>query len=577
VPSAHRGTLAARAGLVLAGLAIAAVAVAQEVVLHELVPNLGADEGSSLVSSRGAEPAAIVYGGELLRAPEGGPLRSDERAMEPTPGDGQEREEEGRRSPTFQPDRVTALHGSIPYFEVFTPAITPYKRVTSLDEVRLDASGVPYLAVSSGPRERVPVEGPGVRAPDARERDRFWGSVVLDFTQGREVPLPSVSPESRILSLRTEPDTALHVERDGAGNFVAVLEEGVAANEVRVVLLTDAPRTFFGFDEGQGWPDAPSDALAEELSPLPARTARDAQELLAELGLHRGMPFELAMDGLVRHFRSFVESEEPPADTGNVYLDLARGMRGVCRHRAYAFVISAQALGIAARFVSNEAHAWVEVHLPERRGWMRIDLGGSAQGLSPRNADTGPAYQPAVADPLPRPAEYTRALAEAARQSRATGTGADRSAGGGTAGGSSGGSGGGANGQPAMDDPAMGDPAMGDPAMDDPGAGPTAAPAEPPRAPLALRLEQHSAEVLRGQSIEVSGAATSATGPAPDLRVEVLLRDPDGSERLLGVTVTDANGLFHGTFGVPPETRVGEHALVVRSPGDERLSAAVAQ
>jgi transglutaminase-like putative cysteine protease len=41
-------------------------------------------------------------------------------------------------------------------------------------------------------------------------------------------------------------------------------------------------------------------------------------------------------------------------------LDLARGKRGVCRHRAYAFVIVAQALGIPARFVQNEAHAWVE-------------------------------------------------------------------------------------------------------------------------------------------------------------------------------------------------------------------------
>lgn len=568
-----------RAGLVLAGLGLSlvAVGVAQEVVLHELVPNLGADEGSSLVSSRGAEPAAIVYGGELLRAPEGGPLRSDERAMDPTPGDGRERDEEGRRSPTFQPDRVTALHGAVPYFEVFTPAITPYKRVTSLDEVRLDASGVPYLAVSSRPRERVAVEGPGVRAPDARDRDRFWGSVVLDFTDGREVPLPSVSPESRILSLRTEPETALHVERDGAGNFIAVLEDGVAANEVRVVFLTDAPRTYFGFDEGQRWPEAPSDALGEPLTPLPARTARDAQAFAAELGLHRGMPFELAMDGLVRHFRSFAESEEPPADTGNVYLDLARGMRGVCRHRAYAFVITAQALGIEARFVSNEAHAWVEVHLPERRGWMRVDLGGSAQGLSPRNADTGPAYQPEVGDPLPRPPEYTRALAEAARQSRAGGTGAGGASSRSVNGGGGVGSG---DADPASAEPGAA-PAVDEPAVDGPRPAPSFdGPAPEPehvRVPLALRLEQHSAEVLRGQSIEVSGAATSSAGPARELRVEILLRDADGSERLLGVTVTDANGMFHGTFGVPPETRVGEHALVVRSPGDERVSAAMAQ
>jgi hypothetical protein len=565
-----RGRLLSRValGLGVASLAVAAVAYAQGVVLHEMVPNLGADEGSTLVSSRGAEPAAIVYGGEILRAPTDGPLERDERAMEAMSGSSGA-QDQGLRSQSFHPDRVTALHGAVPYFEVFTPAITPYKRVTSLDTVAVSPEGVPYLVVGHGARQRVEIEGPGAQPPDGRERDRFWGSVVLDFSSGREVPLPSVSPESRLLSFRTEPETAVHVERDGAGNYVAVLDPGVAATEVRAIFLTDAPRTFFGFDDGQRFPDARADALGDEVAPLPQGVARDARLFATELGLSREMPFEAALRELVRHFRSFEESEEPPADTGNVYLDLARGMRGVCRHRAYAFVITASAIGISSRFVSNEAHAWVEVHLPEHGGWLRVDLGGSAQGLSPRNTESGPSYQPDVDDPLPRPREYEDAIAEARGASLPGAPGGPGRGG-------------------ARTGTGPGSAGPGDPANVDPNAAPTPAlpdvpePIPPPttgapRIPLQLSLAHASSEVFRGQSIEIGGSAASAEGHASGLRVEVLLRDARGGERLLGVTVTDTNGNYHGTFGIPPDTDVGEHMLVVRTPGDARLLPATAQ
>jgi hypothetical protein len=556
-------------GLGAASLGVAAVAYAQGVVLHEMVPNLGADEGSTLVSSRGAEPAAIVYGGEILRAPTDGPLERDERAMEAMSGSSGA-QDQGLRSQSFHPDRVTALHGAVPYFEVFTPAITPYKRVTSLDAVAVSSDGVPYLVVGHGARERVPIDGPGAQPPDARERDRFWGSVVLDFSSGREVPLPSVSPESRLLSFRTEPSTAVHVERDGAGNYVAVLDPGVAATGVRAIFLTDAPRAFFGFDDGQRFPEARADALGDEVPPLPPSVARDARLFASELGLSREMRFEAALRELVRHFRSFEESEEPPADTGNVYLDLARGMRGVCRHRAYAFVITASAIGISSRFVSNEAHAWVEVHLPDHGGWLRVDLGGSAQGLSPRNTESGPAYQPDVDDPLPRPREYEEAIAQARASSL---PGAPGRPGQGGAGGEG----------PAGQTDTGADPANVDPSAPTTQALPDAPEPIPspttgtPRIPLVLTLAHASSEVFRGQSIEIGGAASSAEGHAVGLRVEVLLRDARGGERLLGVTVTDASGNYHGTFGIPPDTDVGEHMLVVRTPGDARLLPATAQ
>jgi hypothetical protein len=537
----------------LATLSAAIVAIAQGGIFHEYVPNVG-DEASSLVSSAsGAEPAAIVYDGQLIEAPEGGGLRDGEQPMRALPGDDDEREEVGRRSPTFRPDRVTALPGAVGYFEVFSPAITPYKRITALDGVAL-SGGVPVLAVANGQRERVTIEGAGALAPDGRPRDRFWGTVVLDFGEGPEVPLPSVSPESRILTLRAEPQVPLHIERDRADNFFAVLDAPVSAREIRVVFLTDAPRTYFGFEHGAVLPTAPSDALVSDVPVLPDRVEADALEFARELGLSRGDPFDRVLTRLTEHFRSFEESEEPPSDTGNIYLDLARGMRGVCRHRAYAFVITAMALGLSARFVQNEAHAWVEVHMPERRGWLRVDLGGSAQGLHQRAAELAPDYAPEVTDLLPRPAAYEHAAASARRTSEPAPDPAMTTASGGATGTEPGGDLGG------------GAPSPPPPAPHVPGT---------VRAPLALSLDQESWAVLRGQSFEVTGTATSDGAAAEGVRIEVLLRDPrSASEQLLGVTVTDEHGVFHASFGIRPDEPVGERRLVVRSPTSARFEGA---
>ena len=82
---------------------------------------------------------------------------------------------------------------------------------------------------------------------------------------------------------------------------------------------------------------------------------------------------------MVGYFRSFAPSDDSPESEGDIYLDLALSKKGVCRHRAFAFLVTALNIGIPARFVHNEAHAWVEVRDDQR--WHRIDLGGAALDL----------------------------------------------------------------------------------------------------------------------------------------------------------------------------------------------------
>ncbi len=524
----------------LAVLLLAVAARADErPTLHEYVPDLGADEGSLLLSSGDSEPEAIVYQGEVLPAPEGGALQNDEAPMRARPGDGERTEEPGRRSPNFRPDRVTQLEGRVGYYTVFTPLIAPFKRVTAYDAVSVASDGTPVLGIAPGPREQVPVLGAGAEPEGGRDYDRFWGSVVLDFGEGRTVPLPSVAPEARILTLRTEPRATLRIDKDGADNFYATAV-GETARQVRVVFLTDAPRDYFG----SALPDAAVDALARRVRPLPPSVQRDAETFAAELGLSRASSFAQALERLVDHFRSFEESATPPHDSGNIYLDLARGMRGICRHRVYAFVITAQALGMHARFVHNEAHAWAEVERPGG-GWLRVDLGGAATGLDAHGTENRPPYTPRVVDPLPRPEAYERAYRQAAAAAR--GRSADRGAGTTSA------PDGDPDGQAALEAPPAAAPVSG-------GAG----------APLDLQLDRRSFEVFRGRELEVTGVARGGGGEGVSgLRIETLLRAPrGGAERLLGVTVTGEGGAFRGVFGVPPDLPVGDYRLVVRTPGN---------
>ena len=402
------------------------------------------------------------------------------------------------------------------------------------------------------------VEGADAVAPDLRPRDRFWGEATLDFGSGRVLPLPSVSPESRILSLRSEPPVQLTIERDGADNFHAVLRGGVPAAPVFVTFLTDAPRSYFG----TGLPRVKASALSARVPDLPADVARRALEFASELGLSPSSSLADALSKLTEHFRGFQESSEPPPDTGDVYLDLARGMKGICRHRAYAFVITAQALGIPTRFVQNEAHSWVEVELPEL-GFMRIDLGGAAHGLTAHGTSERPVYQPAQPDPLPRPQAYEQSYSQAGGGSQAARKpGIEELRGRWVS--------------PAED--AASAQADGRASFM---AGPSAngSPVPPSREPLQLALAQRQLSALRGQNLLVAGEARALGGKrVAGLRIEISLAAEGRRDRLLlGVSVTDADGAFVAQLGVPPDLDPGDYRLVVVTPGNETYSPAVAE
>lgn len=490
---------------------------------------------------------------------------NDGHEVEAPPLTGPSEAESGERNTAqhnaFHADRVTELEDASDYHESFRPSIVPFDRVHSLDRVLLSGDGTPVIEA----REEVlyPLPVGGERDP---RNDLFWGEVVLDFTSSERVIVPSVSPDSRILEYATAPEGTLRFLRDVSGNFYAERLSGPA--RMRLVFQTDAPASFFGGP----LPDVATNRLASEVPQLPAPIRDRALGLLLEIGIDRDLGYRATVEGLTNYLRSFVESSEAPADTGDLLSDLARGRVGICRHRAFVFTILAQAAGIPTRFVHNEAHAWVEVRVPAAEEfderWLRIDLGGSLRGVSQTPA--GPNHRPRVPDMLPRPEAYLQALAQSqnAQSQNSAQNGSGQNSGTQTTGPDgemSGPENGSESGQGANDDRTPAEVALAEASESgDEVAG---------RASVRLFASVEPGVSRRARPILVMGRALSGSVPVPGILVDVVMVGT-GEPRLLGSASTAVDGSFEVRAVVPSVAELGTYRIEARFRGDQNYGPA---
>jgi transglutaminase-like putative cysteine protease len=364
-------------------------------------------------------------------------------------------------------------------------------------------------------------------------RDLFFGSVVLAPSGGSPVPIPSVAPGSRILRYDATPARRVRFYRDGADNYYAAVG---GSGVVRLNYLMDAAATYFG---------APVPARAAVEIPaairprLPPSVARVARAVLARLGIAAEATLDRILNRLVAHFRSYGAGATPRvADAADLFRRLATGRVGACRHRAYAFVVLLHAVGVPARFVANEAHAFAEAWLPGG-GWRRIDLGGVSPALTVFGGEDKVAHRPRHPDPFPRPPAYERAYSL----------------------------------RSGIPEP-------------DPGSGPAAGAAVPmsdssltndmpafPVSPTAgathVRVTRAQQDVLRGESLVVEGRVEREAGrPAAGLRVEVHLTEIGTRQRRqIGVLLSDAKGEFRARLPVPADLGAGRYDLQIEASG----------
>lgn len=327
--------------------------------------------------------------GDTIRGPEG-PVEQS-RARSPY---GPAAPQGGSTRLDDQTDQVDDLQ----YYSAFDPSVFPYKRNVAQNRV-VYRGGQYQMAVREGQVSRQQVGG------EARaDEDTFWGSFLLRAEAGELHPIPSVAPDQRLLEMYAEPDVAIRVYKDAADNwYLRVPHDGL----LRVNAKIAAPRFYFEgeFDGGLDWGAFSS---ASSLG-LEGRVRAVARQVLDDIGISRDVPPARALNLMVFHFRNFeTRSLESAEKEGDLYRTIATEQVGVCRHRSLAFVITARALGVPARYVFNEAHAFVEVWWP-RGGWRRIDLGGAAQDIG-YNGGSGDRLHDGGADRLPRPPRFRREL-----------------------------------------------------------------------------------------------------------------------------------------------------------------------
>jgi transglutaminase-like putative cysteine protease len=534
--------LAAVAALVVAGITNVAGARG-DAVLHEPIAPDPADDLAMHVAIEGDLPAAIHTTAGVVGAPD--PLRL------PSPWDltyGL-----AGAHDAFAPDTDTRRPAVTDYDDPFTPSTTPFKRLEAFDTVLGD------YRLEVRDRHLARFTSPGGDAPPAADEDAFYADLVVDVPAQGTVRIPSVGPGARVVRARLGvggTEMPFEILRDGADNWFlqttpaggppragAAGVQNPLPTRARLVMELAIARAAFG---GQ-----PGDASWSELTlvtPLPDDVARDAAVVRAAIGVSRSMRPREAIARLVDYFRGFTDSVEAPRPRGSMYLDLALSKKGVCRHRAYAFMITAQSLGIPARFVENETHAWVEIH--DGTLWRRIDLGGAGRlsaSAAGRLAQREKYVAPSDAFAWPQRSEPATDVLSTSRASSAPAPAAGAGTGTGATIGAA-------------------------------GVAPAPAPREPPderrdddhRATSAVAITLGDAVIHRGVPLHLRGSVRADGEPCAHVAVELSLLSPSSDRSIpLGTLATGDDGTFEGAV-VPAGVPLGDYELHAETPGDAR-------
>jgi hypothetical protein len=522
-----------------AALGAAGAPAGAEPVVHEYI-ELGPGDGP-------VEPAVT---GRL-----GAPPQGSVDATEDGPDDGAAPGGNGASaSSTFSIDRDTTRPESVSYADPFTPTVVPFKRSVVYDAVNAQGD---LLVRESGLSDVPTLTGP--RAND----ESFHASFELDLRAGERTPLPSVAPGARLVLVNREPRVPLRIGMDSAENWMVTSS---VSRHVRLTLQIVADRRVFG----SAYPDVNAAALAPSLPALPGEVQQSALEVARTLGIDRRARPQVMVAALVGHFRRFSASDRRPTSQGlALYRELALTARGICRHRAYAFMLTALGLGIPTRLAMNEAHAWVEVFDGEI--WHRIDLGGAADHLEVD--DQGRPRHVEPHDPFTWPDRRESGLAMAERHAA--------SPGGSESGPSPDPSAPGSAGQPgsaptpdrpgdlAAQPPPDGEDGLDAPAAPEPlpGTSPTPLPEQAQALAGEVHLRTGAARAERGKSLFVSGTVQNDAGACSGARVDVALSRDNAAPLPLGSLVSDGRGEFRGSLVIPWNAVLGDHALVATATG----------
>lgn len=518
----------ARRLLFAAALIVAVPALAQQgAIVHEYVPyDPTAESELGVVTTEGGfEVEKLTTSGKITAPDPGRPI------TDKTPLYGAKAAVPDK----YSPDRDTRRVDHLPYDDPFRPRLAPFKRLVAYDAVESD-----YTLKVHDPKH-VKVDIGGEKLKHGRP-DTFYVDLAVELRAGEAIRIPSAVGGTIVKKAHLNPSVSFKLERDAAENLFILADGGGSA---RLIMELEAPREAFGEAEREpSWADLGAAMTVK----LPTNVQKSADEFITkDLKIDKAVaePRDVVR-ALVRYFREFKESEDPPPNTGDIFLDLVRSKKGVCRHRAFGFMVSALSLGIPARFIHNEAHAWVEAW--DGIYWRRIDLGGAGRTLddkTERPEKPQPAYDP-PSDPYSWPPGSTKGsdlIPPSVPTPSPTGTGTGGS----------------------IPTP------VPTPTTSSSSAPPSTAPPSKvtlvlPTAPLSGELE-----VLRSKTLSVKGRVVDSAGaPCKGVRVEIHLSSPSAAKKppVAGVLITDADGNFEGDAIIKTDVAPGDYSVTAETPGN---------
>ena len=515
-------------------LAEPAAASVRGAILHEPIPPDAREDLAMHVALDGDLPAAIETPAGVVAAPD---PRAPTSSQDSTYGSTADRS-------AFTPDRDTKRPEVTTYDEPFTPSTAPFKHLESYDAVhesyQLYVRDTRLVPLANG-------------APPGPDEEAFYGDMVVDVGPDRRPRIPSVGSAARIVRARLgvgSEDFAFHVVRDGADNWYLQTTGLRAPARARLVMELAIPRAAFG-----GPMADPSWSELTLVPPLPDNVAREAAEVRSIIGVSRSMRPREAVTKMVQYFRGFAESDDPPPSRGSVYLDLALSKKGVCRHRAFAFLVTALSLGLPTRMVLNEAHAWVEVH--DGTLWKRIDLGGAGHMTNPASnalPEREVYHPPPDGFSWPQSAERGDDMVADARARASSNGGAPPGASGSSS---------------SSSPPPPPSSALPPPSREGKTEGSTDGEHDD-RPASVVAVSVVDGDGHRGQPLALRGSVQAEGEACAHVAVEVWLRDAKSQKAvLLGALATADDGTFAGSIVVPGATPLGDYDVTARTLGND--------
>ena len=300
-----------------------------------------------------------------------------------------------------------ATDGNVTIYEIFDPVLGTAKRWNALD-------GLLYDDQASNPNDMYTMYN-----FDSDKYEIFptnfegysnvfegWIWMGIQVTTNDYTRIPSVSPDADIIDY--DPNATgvtISFFKDGADNYYVQGSENIVI-DLKYRMGTNGSYFNRPVSEDLTLDDLPDEAIRQinganqvkenvkDFLQYKHDNGTIANEPLYWLWPENGTPetnLALIINNLTWYFSAFIEGDGDVPDAEepwDVYQSICINGIGACRHRSFGFFVTALALGAPTRYVSNEAHAFVEVYVPEDNEtfsashWKRIDLGGTGSSTT---------------------------------------------------------------------------------------------------------------------------------------------------------------------------------------------------